>query len=345
MPWAPYALEARWQLAWVLQVRGRWDEALALCDVRHLPVPTVVGALLEALRVSIEVNRGVDVGGDLAALRRHWPREGGIVIHAADAAIRLAGLRGEPAAAVAAYDDAVTVLPRSGASGSAPGSGWPPSTLEVLAAGAGEMSAAERASYLGRGARLHADGRTVLDRYTDPSGFWGPEGRAWSQRLEAQWLRLRWLEGSDPPALDELVGAWREDASRFEAFGDVHELARSRTVLAGILRAVGDPAAARELGDLARAAAHQLGAQPLLDELRAAGSAPVRDDPTAAPLTAREREILALVAEGRSNGEIGRLLFISTKTVSVHVSHILGKLGAAGRTEAAAIARREGLLT
>ena len=55
----------------------------------------------------------------------------------------------------------------------------------------------------------------------------------------------------------------------------MHELARSRTVLAGILRATGDAAAARELGDLARAAAHQLGAQPLLDELRAAGSAPV----------------------------------------------------------------------
>ena len=345
VPWAPYALEARWQLAWVLQVRGRWDEARALCDVRHLPVPTVVGALLEALRVSIEVNRGVDVSGDLAALRRHWPREGGIVIHAADAAIRMAGLRGEPAAAVAAYEDAVTVLTAIWREWFSARIRLAAVTLEVLAAGAGEMSAAERASYLDRGARLHADGRTVLDRYTDPSGFWGPEGRAWSQRLEAQWLRLRWLEGSDPPALDELVGAWREDASRFEAFGDVHELARSRTVLAGILRAVGDPAAARELGDLARAAAHQLGAQPLLDELRAAGSAPVRDDPTAAPLTAREREILALVAEGRSNGEIGRLLFISTKTVSVHVSHILGKLGAAGRTEAAAIARREGLLT
>jgi len=51
-----------------------------------------------------------------------------------------------------------------------------------------------------------------------------------------------------------------------------------------------------------------------------------------------------LVAEGRSNGEIGKQLFISTKTVSVHVSNILAKLGAAGRTEAAAIARRRGLL-
>ena len=61
-------------------------------------------------------------------------------------------------------------------------------------------------------------------------------------------------------------------------------------------------------------------------------------------LTPREREILALVAEGRSNGEIGKQLFISAKTVSVHVSNILGKLDASGRTEAAAIARRRGLL-
>jgi len=75
----------------------------------------------------------------------------------------------------------------------------------------------------------------------------------------------------------------------------------------------------------------------------ATAPAPVAPGPRAT-LTPREAEILALVAEGRSNGEIGRQLFISTKTVSVHVSNILGKLGAAGRTEAAAIARREGLL-
>ena len=50
------------------------------------------------------------------------------------------------------------------------------------------------------------------------------------------------------------------------------------------------------------------------------------------------------MADGRSNGEVAKSLFISTKTVSVHVSNILAKLGAAGRTEAAAIARRDGLL-
>jgi DNA-binding NarL/FixJ family response regulator len=62
-------------------------------------------------------------------------------------------------------------------------------------------------------------------------------------------------------------------------------------------------------------------------------------------LTTREIQILELVAQGRSNGEIARQLFISAKTVSVHVSNILAKLGAGGRTEAAAIARRDGLLS
>jgi len=58
-------------------------------------------------------------------------------------------------------------------------------------------------------------------------------------------------------------------------------------------------------------------------------------------LTNREREVLRLLVEGRSNKEIAGALFISPKTASVHVSNILGKLGASSRTEAAAIAHRE----
>ena len=50
------------------------------------------------------------------------------------------------------------------------------------------------------------------------------------------------------------------------------------------------------------------------------------------------------MAQGRSNREISGQLYISAKTVSVHISNILAKLGAAGRTEAAAVARRRGLL-
>jgi DNA-binding CsgD family transcriptional regulator/tetratricopeptide (TPR) repeat protein len=77
-------------------------------------------------------------------------------------------------------------------------------------------------------------------------------------------------------------------------------------------------------------------------------------DPTAAPqappspaaslgLTRRETEVLALVAAGRTNRQIGQALFITEKTASLHVSNILAKLGVAGRGEAAAIAHRLGL--
>ena len=61
-------------------------------------------------------------------------------------------------------------------------------------------------------------------------------------------------------------------------------------------------------------------------------------------LTAREEEILALVALGRSNRQIGTQLFISAKTASVHVSNIIAKLGVTGRGEAVAVARDRGLL-
>jgi DNA-binding NarL/FixJ family response regulator len=60
-------------------------------------------------------------------------------------------------------------------------------------------------------------------------------------------------------------------------------------------------------------------------------------------LTPREVEVLALVAAGHSNRQIAQALFISPKTVSVHVSNILAKLGVAGRVEAAVIAHHLGL--
>jgi DNA-binding NarL/FixJ family response regulator len=60
-------------------------------------------------------------------------------------------------------------------------------------------------------------------------------------------------------------------------------------------------------------------------------------------LTQREVEVLALVAEGRTNRHIGQALYITPKTASVHVSRILAKLGVAGRGEAAAVAHRLGL--
>src|SRR5438874_3830795 len=59
-------------------------------------------------------------------------------------------------------------------------------------------------------------------------------------------------------------------------------------------------------------------------------------------LTPREREVLSLVANGRTNRQIAAELFITDKTASVHVSNILSKLGASNRGEAAALAHRAG---
>jgi DNA-binding CsgD family transcriptional regulator/tetratricopeptide (TPR) repeat protein len=97
--------------------------------------------------------------------------------------------------------------------------------------------------------------------------------------------------------------------------------------------------------------ATRLGAVPLLHEteslarrarLKLDGMKPERSK--SAVLTARELEVLRLVAEGRTNSEIGDLLFISTKTASVHVSHILAKLGVSSRVQAAGLAHDQGLL-
>jgi DNA-binding NarL/FixJ family response regulator len=61
-----------------------------------------------------------------------------------------------------------------------------------------------------------------------------------------------------------------------------------------------------------------------------------------ADLTAREREVLGLLAEGMSNKQIARVLGISVRTVTVHVSNLLRKTGAASRTEAALWALQRG---
>ena len=80
---------------------------------------------------------------------------------------------------------------------------------------------------------------------------------------------------------------------------------------------------------------------------RLSGPDPVDGAPTGvlAVLSPREREVLTLVAKGRSNRQIAEELYISPKTASVHVSNILSKLGVSSRDEAAAVAHRLGVST
>ena len=150
--------------------------------------------------------------------------------------------------------------------------------------------------------------------------------------------------------------AWAEAVRAWETAGDVWPTAYARYRLAEALSSAGDRAAAGGPLRAALADARRLGAQPLLDDaLALARRARIpEDDGVPAPavesaavpfgLTEREREVLALVAAGRSNGQIAAALFISPKTASVHVSNILAKLGVSGRVEAAAVAHRLGLV-
>jgi NarL family two-component system response regulator LiaR len=82
-------------------------------------------------------------------------------------------------------------------------------------------------------------------------------------------------------------------------------------------------------------------ARMLLAEISAPSRKPLSSD----PLTAREMDVLRLVAQGRSNREIAGQLSISEETVHSHVSNILGKLHLASRTQAALYALREGIAT
>ena len=73
-------------------------------------------------------------------------------------------------------------------------------------------------------------------------------------------------------------------------------------------------------------------------------AASVPDAEAAFSLTPRELDVLRLVAEGRSDREIGQTLFIGTRTVETHVANLFAKLGVKARAEAAAVAVRRGLV-
>ena len=200
------------------------------------------------------------VGDRARALRRYWESEGSVAIHSAAAELAEAARADDPHAVVDVYRDVVDVLGRIWHEWFSARIRLAATTAAAIADRMPKLSAAERAAYLEDVERLLEDGHTVLQKYADPSGHWGPEGRAWMKRLDAETLRTRWLAGTDAPPQEDLVDTWRDTEQLYADFGHVHELAVVRVTLAGILRATGDAAGAREVGDLAREAAHRLGA-------------------------------------------------------------------------------------
>lgn len=357
--WAPFAMENRLFGAVAAHQLGAWDRADELLDP-HADgvVPQPGGALIESARLLLRASRGERVSRhEIEALAPWWSVDALAAAYTLYAAIDLLGsagdLRGMLEVTERAMGDIVRAWSRDNQG-----------TIRVAALLAGRVADHVVEPDLDSGLRdrlleaveLYATAARsrlaapATDRLPAP----GPESRAWGARLEAELLRLSSVVGEevDPSAM---VTAWERAVGAFEAYGQPPEVARSQLHLAQALHAAGRAADARAVAGRAHDTAERLGMSGLLERLSPHlvdwGVAPgvgVRPaaavDPGPLELTPREREVLALVAQGRTNGQIGVALFISTKTVSVHVSNVLAKLGAANRAEAAAIARRAGLV-
>jgi DNA-binding CsgD family transcriptional regulator len=156
---------------------------------------------------------------------------------------------------------------------------------------------------------------------------------------------LVWAQGSPDPAL------CRDCAQRWERLGLPYWHAWALLRLARLAAAAGERDEASTSLGAAREIATRLGAEALDGRIRATAAAygvrlgaRARAGQDPGGLTPREREVLALLGEGASNRGIAGRLVISEKTVSVHVSNLLAKLGASSRGEAVAVARRAGIL-
>ncbi len=143
--------------------------------------------------------------------------------------------------------------------------------------------------------------------------------------------------------LGEAIRAFHEAQLPFDE-------AETRIELAQLLAAAGDRAEAGRQAELAATRLQELGAPRRADHARALpgavgpGAQGVAPDASPGPLSAREVEVLGLVAGGLTNGEIAARLFLSEHTVHRHVSNILTKLGQPSRAAATAYAINTGLL-
>lgn len=327
-------------LAGALIEAGRWDEAMSAVEhaLDHTPAP-MQHVPLVCLRATIALARGDAVPAEQALAFTHqavalgvtppqysWPSLYSWPPLRLEAELRLAQGHVAEAAAVIERGLADADLRRSEQFT------WP-----LLAIGARVAAA---------GASGLLDG---LGRQAAETPATGPVLRALALTFAAEADRAAGTMARTP--WDEAVAAW----DRIE---NPYQLAHALIGAAEAAAADGDrPAAAAQVRRAAEIA-DLLGARPVREQaeslarrarLTLAGdpAAPGADPSEQARrqygLTARELEVLRLVAIGRSNRDIAAELFISAKTASVHVSNIMSKLGVASRVEAAALAYRLGL--
>jgi ATP/maltotriose-dependent transcriptional regulator MalT len=140
--------------------------------------------------------------------------------------------------------------------------------------------------------------------------------------------------------LEDALSHARDSCRLWSGVGAPYETARARVLVARALRELGDEDSATTEFAAARRAFAEVGAAPAATEVdRLLGRA------RPAGLTERELEVLKLVAEGRSNPDIARVLVLSHKTVERHLSNIFTKLDVPSRTAAAAYAHEHGLMS
>jgi DNA-binding CsgD family transcriptional regulator len=310
---------------------GRWDEALAAArDFQFASLP-LHRSELAMFTGRIALARG-DVEAAMAAaatatdLLRGSPWEDGYHLRLGllEIPLRLA-----TAGAAAAVSVAAEVIEGFELSGGSPRYVWP-----VVAAAVDACLVAGLPEGFALAGRL----RTIAEKLET----FGPAQAA---------SRLAFVAGDAQlagAASGDVLAAWDAAAAAWAAIGEPYPRAQALVHAAEAALAGGDRDAA---GDRLRQAAElagSLGASPLVLEIGAlARRGRLASGGAAGPaggLTARELEVLRLVAAGRSNRDIANELFISPKTASVHVSNILGKLGAASRGQAAAKAHALGLV-
>ena len=330
--------------AGALVASGQWAEADRLLAELVAESATNFTRYLQLLQLELAVGRGQAArAADLAATLRKSPEDPRLIgpLHACLAEQALNA--GDMAVAAAEVVDGLAVL-------------------------AGAALAEEEIRLLADGARLAAD-LALLPRSAQPPGT--PDG--WEQRAatfagEAALIVAEHGAGQpDLAAFGAVVAAedarrlgrdsratWRAAAEAWRKAGwPYHEAyARLREAAAAARagrreQAIRALAACQDLAQRLQAAPLLAQAADLAHRARLAPSA-AKPAQSAAPgarfdLTGRELEILARLVRGDSNRQIARALFISDRTVAVHVSRILGKLGVRNRTEAATVGARMGL--
>jgi len=355
---------------------GRWGEAVAVAEeAREFQLASLRlhGATLEIMRGRIALARGeVRAATDALAAARELLRgaPGADQYQLPFATLEIL-LHLATAGAAAGIITSARVVDDHDLSGGSPRYAWP-----LVVAGATACLAAAGQVRVTRDERLGDDVaalacrlRTIAEKL-ETSGRAQEANRLTFAAADAHVAQLLAAGTASPSGVDNgpwvadgagarleaagLRAAWDQAAAAWDAVSEPYPVAQALLHAGETALACGDRDGAAEALRRAAGLAGSLGAASLSEQiailarrariaLAGPGDTPSGQGPGAwdggagdLGLTGREREVLRLVAAGRSNKEIAAELFISPKTASVHVSNILGKLGAASRGEAAA---------